>query len=304
MASKIFVQAAIPHFDGHYDHWTMLMENFLRSKEFWSVVSVGVQEPTTDMPRRNHKRQSWKINLQDKDEVALKAVSSSKGTNQVKAKWKGQNSHHKMEKSSSGNYLEKKKRRDKSQVECYRWHRFGHYRSECHTNLNRNRGGRSYFSETKEDGEIKEEGEEVSLLMAYASNEKVSIHLWYLDTGCSNHMCGQKYAFLELDESFQDTVRFGDNFVVIAMGKGNLESPNEVCEDCVVSKQQCEPFPTSKLWRAKKVLELVHSDICGPISPTSNGEEEKEPEPPLGISSQEGSTLQDAEDVENESGDT
>ncbi|PHU31000.1 hypothetical protein BC332_03093 [Capsicum chinense] len=25
----------------------MLMENFLRSKEFWPVVSVGVQEPAT-----------------------------------------------------------------------------------------------------------------------------------------------------------------------------------------------------------------------------------------------------------------
>jgi hypothetical protein len=29
-----FMQAAIPKFDGHYDHWAMLMENFLRSKEY------------------------------------------------------------------------------------------------------------------------------------------------------------------------------------------------------------------------------------------------------------------------------
>ncbi|XP_049365733.1 uncharacterized protein LOC125830598 [Solanum verrucosum] len=47
MASENFVQAAIPRFDGHYDHWSMLMENFLRSKEFWPVVSIGVQEPAT-----------------------------------------------------------------------------------------------------------------------------------------------------------------------------------------------------------------------------------------------------------------
>lgn len=33
-----FVQLAIPRFDGHYDHWSMLMENFLRSKEYWSLV--------------------------------------------------------------------------------------------------------------------------------------------------------------------------------------------------------------------------------------------------------------------------
>nr|GEW61990.1 retrovirus-related Pol polyprotein from transposon TNT 1-94 [Tanacetum cinerariifolium] len=33
-----FVQAAIPKFDGHFDHWSMLMENFLRSKEYWGLV--------------------------------------------------------------------------------------------------------------------------------------------------------------------------------------------------------------------------------------------------------------------------
>jgi hypothetical protein len=43
-----FVQAAIPRFDGHYDHWSMLMENFLRSKEYWTVVVSGVAEPAAD----------------------------------------------------------------------------------------------------------------------------------------------------------------------------------------------------------------------------------------------------------------
>ncbi|GJY65030.1 retrovirus-related pol polyprotein from transposon TNT 1-94 [Tanacetum coccineum] len=37
-----FVQAAIPKFDGHYDHWSMLMENFLRSKEYWGLVENGI----------------------------------------------------------------------------------------------------------------------------------------------------------------------------------------------------------------------------------------------------------------------
>ncbi|KAF2305279.1 hypothetical protein GH714_003455 [Hevea brasiliensis] len=36
--------AAIPRFDDHYDHWSMLMENFLRSKEYWQIVSVGIPE--------------------------------------------------------------------------------------------------------------------------------------------------------------------------------------------------------------------------------------------------------------------
>ena len=27
----------VPKFDGHYDYWAMLMENFLRSKEYWGL---------------------------------------------------------------------------------------------------------------------------------------------------------------------------------------------------------------------------------------------------------------------------
>ncbi|KAJ1409131.1 retrovirus-related Pol polyprotein from transposon TNT 1-94 [Sesbania bispinosa] len=42
MAEGNFVQAAIQKFDGHYDHWSMLMENLLRSKEYWSLVEDGV----------------------------------------------------------------------------------------------------------------------------------------------------------------------------------------------------------------------------------------------------------------------
>jgi hypothetical protein len=43
MSSKnSFVQLAIPRFDGHYDHWSMLMENFLRSKEYWNLVETGI----------------------------------------------------------------------------------------------------------------------------------------------------------------------------------------------------------------------------------------------------------------------
>lgn len=42
--SSTFVQPAIPKFDGFYEHWAKLMENFLRSKEFWSLVEDGIDE--------------------------------------------------------------------------------------------------------------------------------------------------------------------------------------------------------------------------------------------------------------------
>jgi hypothetical protein len=40
--SSDYVRPSIPRFDGFYDHWEMLMENFLRSKDLWELVEVGV----------------------------------------------------------------------------------------------------------------------------------------------------------------------------------------------------------------------------------------------------------------------
>ena len=54
-------------------------------------------------------------------------------------------------------------------------------------------------------------------------------------------------------------------------GLPQITASSQVCEECVVSKQHRKQFPQGKSWRAKKTLELVHSDICGPITPHSNG---------------------------------
>lgn len=43
-SSSGFVQPAIPKLDGHYDHWSLLMENFLRSKEYWGLIEEGIPE--------------------------------------------------------------------------------------------------------------------------------------------------------------------------------------------------------------------------------------------------------------------
>ncbi|CAA7062104.1 unnamed protein product [Microthlaspi erraticum] len=44
------------------------------------------------------------------------------------------------------------------------------------------------------------------------------------------------------------------------------------CSDCLVGKQPRSSIPKRSSWRAKGVLEMLHSDICGPISPmTTSG---------------------------------
>ncbi|GKE32717.1 hypothetical protein Tco_1452039, partial [Tanacetum coccineum] len=55
-------------------------------------------------------------------------------------------------------------------------------------------------------------------------------------------------------------------------GLPHFSSSSYVCEECTLSKQHQEPFPKGKTQWAKKLLEIVHSDIYGPIDPTSIGE--------------------------------
>ncbi|MCH81290.1 copia-type polyprotein, partial [Trifolium medium] len=50
-----------------------------------------------------------------------------------------------------------------------------------------------------------------------------------------------------------------------------LEDTADHCVNCLAGKQHRESIPKQAKWRASKKLELVHTDICGPITPQSNG---------------------------------
>lgn len=42
-----------------------------------------------------------------------------------------------------------------------------------------------------------------------------------------------------------------------------IEKSDNLCEGCILGKQDKESFPTGKSLRAKTPLEIVHSDLCG-----------------------------------------
>jgi transposase InsO family protein len=50
------------------------------------------------------------------------------------------------------------------------------------------------------------------------------------------------------------------------------EAPlHHVCETCIIDKHQRNFFPKDEVIRASKLLELVHSDVCGPMKTPSHG---------------------------------
>jgi transposase InsO family protein len=50
-----------------------------------------------------------------------------------------------------------------------------------------------------------------------------------------------------------------------------LDHVEQFCDVCVLTKQRRLPFPQQTSFRAKERLELVHGDLCGPVTPATPG---------------------------------
>lgn len=301
-----------------------------------------------------------KIHQIKDEEQALKMSNSGRGSSSSRGRGRGSYRGRGRGRSTS-----------KETVECYKCHKLGHYQNECQEEG-------ANFAEFDEYEEM--------LMMVQDQCKNDTNQVWFLDSGCSNHMIGTKEWLFDLDETFRETVKLGDNSTMAVKGRGNLKlnidgkisvitdvyylpnlrnnllsvgqlqekglafliqdntckifhkekglivstnmtvnrmfillapviSPkclkttlsskeylwhqryghlsfkglktlvtkdmviglpalqenSELCNDCVVSKQHRDSFPKASTWRASNKLELIHSDICGPINPVSNG---------------------------------
>lgn len=54
-------------------------------------------------------------------------------------------------------------------------------------------------------------------------------------------------------------------------GMPNIDIDRETCSSCLMGKQTRATFPKATTYRATHILELVHGDLCGPISPPTAG---------------------------------
>ncbi|OIT27673.1 retrovirus-related pol polyprotein from transposon tnt 1-94, partial [Nicotiana attenuata] len=117
--------------------------------------------------------------------------------------WKEQQSHQNFQ------------RCDKSKIQCYNCDKFGHYESECWSNKSGNKDVHAKMTENNGD-------KQGTLLFSNSGVEETKGNEWFIDSGCSNHMSGNKKLFTDLDETFRGTVRLGYNAKVPAVGKEKI----------------------------------------------------------------------------------
>ena len=100
---------------------------------------------------------------------------------------------------------------NKALVECYRCHKLGHFQYECP-----GWEKKAHYAELYEDQEM--------LLMTHMDlHARTKEAVWFLDSGCSNHMTGDRLWFFHLDETFRQAVNLGNNTKMAVMGKGSIK---------------------------------------------------------------------------------
>ncbi|GAU32405.1 hypothetical protein TSUD_220940 [Trifolium subterraneum] len=98
-----------------------------------------------------------------------------------------------------------------------------------------------------------------------------------IEINVMNHMC--LATAVERDEwtwhyrfghlNFRDLNMMSNKSMVSRLPR--IQVPNEVCEDCVQSKQHRDNFNKDVKSRTNNVLEVIYSDVCGPMQVDSTG---------------------------------
>jgi hypothetical protein len=60
------------------------------------------------------------------------------------------------------------------------------------------------------------------LMVVMETNNAKREEVWYLDSGCSNHMCGKRQFFSDFDGTYRHSMKLGNNTRMEVIGKGNI----------------------------------------------------------------------------------
>nr|GFA08034.1 putative zinc finger, CCHC-type [Tanacetum cinerariifolium] len=105
-----------------------------------------------------------------------------------------------------------------------------------------------------------EQDEDNFLFMAITTTKEENNEIWYLDSGCSNHMTGDRSKFQDLDESIKSQVRLGDNKYLHIKGKGTTKVSTGNQKHCI-RDVQFAPCLAHNLLSVGQLMESSHKIV-------------------------------------------
>ncbi|KAJ0795822.1 putative RNA-directed DNA polymerase [Helianthus annuus] len=108
--------------------------------------------------------------------------------------------------------------RTSGQIRCYNCQKLGHTARFC--NQRRDENERMNNALLHEEEGVNDKNDD-TMFMIFNVEEIPKNNCWYLDSGCSNHMTGDKSLFITLNESERREVRTGDDKKLEVLGSGD-----------------------------------------------------------------------------------
>ncbi|KAK9697824.1 hypothetical protein RND81_08G063500 [Saponaria officinalis] len=93
---------------------------------------------------------------------------------------------------------------------CKRCQRHTHFEKDC------------WFRQKDEANFIETNESTGQLFYSCLNTQQENIDIWYLDSGCSNHMTGNKNSFVSLNENIKSQITLGDGRSQDVAGKGTI----------------------------------------------------------------------------------
>lgn len=102
---------------------------------------------------------------------------------------------------------------NKSNIQCFHCKKFGHLKANCWARNKQPEKETSLVAEGKETSNV---------FMASNSSKSLSSSIWLVDSGCSNHMTGDRSLFVNLSEAQKLSVRLGNDKEMLVKGVGTV----------------------------------------------------------------------------------
>ncbi|KAL4340682.1 hypothetical protein GQ457_08G019310 [Hibiscus cannabinus] len=144
-------------------------------------------------------------------------------------------------------------------VQCRSCKQFGHVEKVCKAKTEQ----QPQQAQVAENLTLEEEIAFMALQHEECCVAANKLEAWLIDSGCTHHMTPHLDLFKVLDKSYKSRVKIGDGSFVEVKGKG--DAAVETSSVCQKGKQTKLSFPVNQAWRASEKLQLVHTDLCGPM---------------------------------------